>query len=114
MPTTTPGTRLEPTSALSFPAVRTVLLVVAAGTLVLLGMAIRSATVEAGYLDAFERGGVTAVVQHAADRGDSVERFPDGVRAPGGCYLADGEVVEHLSADECRAAAEHVADVTGS
>ena len=92
MSSTTPGTRVQESSPITSRAVRTILVVVLAATLLLLGWAVRDARAKAGYQDAFETGGLAAVVEHAATRGDAVMQFPGAVHAPYGCYLADGEV----------------------
>ena len=102
MSSTTPGTRVQESSPISARAVRTILVVILLATLLLLGWAVRDSRAKAGYQDAFESGGVAAVVEHAAARGDDVTQFPGAVHAPYGCYLADGEVYTDLTLDQCR------------
>ncbi|WP_456845290.1 hypothetical protein [Cellulomonas sp. P5_C6] len=114
MSSTTPGMRVQESSPIAPRAVRTILVVVLAATLLLLGWAVRDSRAKAGYQDAFESGGVAAVVEHAADRGDRATQVPGGVQAPYGCYLADGEVYPGLTLDQCRdEAAAHVAGAVG-
>ena len=102
MSSTTPGTRIQESSPISPRAVRTILVVVLAATLLLLGWAVRDSRAKAGYQDAFDSGGVAAVVELAAARGDDVTQFPGAVQAPYGCYGADGEVYPGLTLDQCR------------
>ncbi|MEZ0447550.1 hypothetical protein [Cellulomonas sp. ICMP 17802] len=87
---------------MSSRAVRATLVVVLVATLALLFWARHERQLEAGYEDAFAAGGVTAVVQLAQERGDAVEQFPGGVRAPYACYLEDGSSFPDLPLAQCR------------
>ncbi|GIG22756.1 hypothetical protein Cch01nite_34800 [Cellulomonas chitinilytica] len=113
MSSTTPGTRVQGTIPLRLGSVRWVLLGLLVLTAAVVSWGVHERDVAAGYADAFERGGVAAVVQHAADRGDTVTVHPGGVQAPGGCYLVTGVRLEHLtSADECAQVAALAARAT--
>ena len=113
MSSTTPGTQVQTNSPISFRAVRWILVATLAAALALLGWARHESQLESAYEDAFQTGGVEAVVEHAADQGDELTTFPGGAYGRYGCYLDDGALTPHITLDECRDQGATVAAVVG-
>ena len=101
MSSTTPGTQVQRTSPINERFVPLILVLLVGVAAVVLAWGVHDRNVEADYLAAFEQGGVTAVVEHAGERGDTVTPFDGGVKAPYGCYLDVGVVIDPLTVEQC-------------
>ena len=101
MSSTTPGTQVQRSSPIDERLVPLILVLLVAVTAVVLAWGVHDRNVEADYLEAFDQGGVTAVIEHATERGDTVTPFPGGVKARYGCYLEVGVVIDPLTVEQC-------------